>query len=204
VLDVGRKQRFFRGATRRAIEVRDQRCTDEFCDKPAEECEADHIVPYGQGGETTVANGRLRCGYHNRRRNHHPDNDQPTLPGITDTDDDEDVEYDEYDLDDDGYEPEDDLDDESEPDVEEDGGGDGEVEPSQPHGLVETDPVSTNAPAPHDDVAVDTTETTAGAATTAAEADDVESTDEADRLVETDPVSTNEGHHTEPNDDDDV
>jgi hypothetical protein len=140
VLDVGRKQRFFRGATRRAIEVRDRRCTDEFCDKPADECEADHIVPYGQGGETTVANGRLRCGFHNRRRNHHPDNDQPALPGLTDTDQYDDDEYDSEEVDE--------ADDLVETDPVLTTSPAQTDETSEADALVETDPVLTNG---HDD-----------------------------------------------------
>jgi hypothetical protein len=50
--------RFFTGATRRAIEVRDLQCQHEFCDRRAEECEIDHIVPYSQGGPTEQENGQ--------------------------------------------------------------------------------------------------------------------------------------------------
>jgi 5-methylcytosine-specific restriction endonuclease McrA len=72
VIDVG-EARFFRGALRRAIEVRDRHCQHESgCDVPAERCEVDHIVPAGEGGPTTQENGRLLCGFHNRRRNERP------------------------------------------------------------------------------------------------------------------------------------
>ncbi len=64
--------RFFTGATRRAIEVRDQICTHPYCETPAERCEIDHILPYSQGGETTQENGQVHCGFHNRRRNGGP------------------------------------------------------------------------------------------------------------------------------------
>jgi hypothetical protein len=64
--------RFFTGATRRAIEVRDLECTHEYCDLPAEVCQIDHIVPWTDGGETTQENGRVLCGFHNRLRNHGP------------------------------------------------------------------------------------------------------------------------------------
>jgi hypothetical protein len=64
--------RFFTGATRRAIEVRDQACTHAYCDLPAEHCQIDHIVPWTKGGETTQENGRVLCGFHNRLRNHGP------------------------------------------------------------------------------------------------------------------------------------
>jgi hypothetical protein len=64
--------RFFTGATRRAIEVRDQQCTHPYCDEPADRCQIDHIKPYTEGGETTQENGRVMCGYHNRLRTQRP------------------------------------------------------------------------------------------------------------------------------------
>ena len=62
--------RFFTGATRRAIQVRDRTCSHPSCDLPAAWCEVDHIQPFSQGGLTTQENGRLLCGKHNRMRNH--------------------------------------------------------------------------------------------------------------------------------------
>ena len=73
VIDVGAKRRFFRGALRRAIEVRDRNCFHPSCDEPPLRPEIDHIHEAGKGGETTYINGRLGCGFHNRRRNHFPD-----------------------------------------------------------------------------------------------------------------------------------
>jgi Domain of unknown function (DUF222)/HNH endonuclease len=70
------KFRFFTGATRRAIEVRDQECAHEYCDRPAEHCQIDHIVPWADGGLTEQENGRPLCAFHNRLRNHGP----PTSP----------------------------------------------------------------------------------------------------------------------------
>jgi hypothetical protein len=66
--------RFFTGATRRAIQVRDRICSHPSCDLPASWCEVDHIRPYSEGGATTQENGRLLCPKHNRMRNHteHP------------------------------------------------------------------------------------------------------------------------------------
>jgi HNH endonuclease len=64
--------RFFTGATRRAIEVRDLECCHEFCDLPAEQCEMDHIVPWSQGGLTTQENGQVLCDHHNRARYERP------------------------------------------------------------------------------------------------------------------------------------
>ncbi len=68
VLGVGRRRRFFTGAERRAVEVRDRRCTSRYCDLPAEHCEVDHVVPWARGGPTVAENGQLACGYHNRHR----------------------------------------------------------------------------------------------------------------------------------------
>ncbi len=71
-VEVSATARFFTGATRRALELRDQECTHPYCDRPADECQADHIVGWAQGGPTTQENGRLLCGFHNRLRNEEP------------------------------------------------------------------------------------------------------------------------------------
>jgi hypothetical protein len=83
VIDVGVRQRFFTGALRRAIEVRDRHCQDHSgCDVPAERCHGDHRIPYALGGLTTQENGRCLCPVHNRQRvgheheeEHPPDDD---------------------------------------------------------------------------------------------------------------------------------
>jgi hypothetical protein len=64
--------RFFTGATRRAIEVRDLECRHEYCDLSAERCQIDHIVPYSEGGLTEQGNGQVLCGFHNRMRYERP------------------------------------------------------------------------------------------------------------------------------------
>jgi hypothetical protein len=79
VIDLGRARRFT-GAVRRVLDVRDQRCTHHSCDQPAERCQGDHIQPWTAGGTTTVDNGKLRCGYHNRWRWQHPDPNPPAEP----------------------------------------------------------------------------------------------------------------------------
>jgi hypothetical protein len=48
--EVSVTSRFFTGATRRAIELRDLRCTHEYCELPWERCQIDHIVTFGEGG----------------------------------------------------------------------------------------------------------------------------------------------------------
>jgi len=71
-VEVSATARFFTGATRRAIELRDRQCTHPYCDVPAESCQGDHITPYTAGGATILSNGRLLCGFHNRLRNQRP------------------------------------------------------------------------------------------------------------------------------------
>jgi hypothetical protein len=63
------RSRSFTGATRRAIEVRDQGCSHEYCEEPVQNCQGDHIVLFSLGGETSQENGRTLCGFHNRLRN---------------------------------------------------------------------------------------------------------------------------------------
>lgn len=77
VIDVGAKRRFVTGALRRAIEVRDRTCFHPYCDEVPERPEIDHILEHANGGLTTQENTRLGCGFHNRRRNHHPDDPDP-------------------------------------------------------------------------------------------------------------------------------
>jgi hypothetical protein len=82
IIDVGIRRRYFTGALRRAIEVRDRHCTHPAgCDIGYEHCDVDHIDPYHQGGHTTQTNGRLRCATHNR----HP-NRRDTTPNDLDHD----------------------------------------------------------------------------------------------------------------------
>jgi hypothetical protein len=73
VIDVGAQRRFFRGALRRAIEVRDRTCFHPLCDEIPDQLEIDHIHPASRGGPTTQANGRGGCGFHNRLRHTQPD-----------------------------------------------------------------------------------------------------------------------------------
>lgn len=68
-VEVSERARFFTGATRRAIQIRDHAgCTHPYCYAPAHRCQADHIVPYAEGGLTVQENGRLACPRHNRGR----------------------------------------------------------------------------------------------------------------------------------------
>jgi len=73
IKNVGVRRRIFTGATRRAVEVRDRECYSEFCDVPADDCQIDHVQPWSAGGLTVDGNGRVACGYHNRRRHRRPE-----------------------------------------------------------------------------------------------------------------------------------
>ncbi|MEO7557066.1 MAG: DUF222 domain-containing protein [Acidimicrobiales bacterium] len=69
VLDVGVRERFFTGALRRAIEVRDRHCAHPSdCHVPAPDCHVDHSTDYATGGLTTQDNGQLLCAVHNRTK----------------------------------------------------------------------------------------------------------------------------------------
>jgi hypothetical protein len=76
-IECSKTARFFTGATRRAIEVRDRQCQHEFCDRPAEWCDIDHIVPWNEGGLTEQGNAQVMCGPHNRERYGRPPPEEP-------------------------------------------------------------------------------------------------------------------------------
>lgn len=64
VLALGREQRLFSRAQRRALAARDRGCRAPGCRMPPAWCEAHHIVPWQLGGPTDVDNGILLCAYH--------------------------------------------------------------------------------------------------------------------------------------------
>jgi hypothetical protein len=66
VTDLGRRSRFFTGALRRAVQLRDRRCTHPGCTTPADDCDIDHIRPDSRGGRTDQDNGTCLCPHHNR------------------------------------------------------------------------------------------------------------------------------------------
>lgn len=63
-LALGRTERLFTRAQRRALGVRDKGCRVPGCGMPVAWCEAHHIVPWQLGGPTDVDNGILVCSYH--------------------------------------------------------------------------------------------------------------------------------------------
>jgi hypothetical protein len=81
VVDVGQRTRFFTGALRRAIQVRDRHCQDPSgCDEPISRIEVDHKEEFEDGGLTTQANGQLSCGFHNRRKHRTKHTGSPNHP----------------------------------------------------------------------------------------------------------------------------
>jgi len=71
VLDFGRAKRFFTGALRKAIQLRDRRCVAPGCRIPARDCEVDHHIPWEHGGHTDEPNADTCCPHHhpgNRNR----------------------------------------------------------------------------------------------------------------------------------------
>ncbi|WP_164775247.1 HNH endonuclease signature motif containing protein [Nocardioides pantholopis] len=67
VLDLGRSQRLFTRAQRRALALRDRECRAEGCQIPAAWCEAHHRDPWSTGGRTDLADGMLLCSHHHHR-----------------------------------------------------------------------------------------------------------------------------------------
>lgn len=63
-LDVGRAQRSFSPAMRRALHVRDRGCVVPGCPRPAPWCEPHHLEEWAHGGSTAVTNGALLCRQH--------------------------------------------------------------------------------------------------------------------------------------------
>lgn len=65
VLDVGRNERLYTGALRRAVVARDRHCAYPGCDRPPKYCEIHHVKHWAaHQGETSVDNGILLCWHH--------------------------------------------------------------------------------------------------------------------------------------------
>lgn len=63
-LDVGRTARLFPPKLRHALNARDHGCAFPGCGRPAQWCDAHHIVHWSKGGTTCVDNGVLLCRMH--------------------------------------------------------------------------------------------------------------------------------------------
>ena len=67
ILDLGRSQRLFTAAQRRALLLRDRTCRAERCDIPGTWAEAHHWIPWLEGGLTDLDDGVLLCAHHHHR-----------------------------------------------------------------------------------------------------------------------------------------
>ena len=66
-LDLGRAQRLYTAAQRRAMLLRDKTCRAEGCDIPGTWCEAHHWLAWSEGGKTDLDDGVLLCNLHHHR-----------------------------------------------------------------------------------------------------------------------------------------
>ena len=66
IVDLGQSRRLFTGPLRRALAARDRGCAFPGCDMPAVACEGHHIVPWQEGGATSLENVALLCPRHHR------------------------------------------------------------------------------------------------------------------------------------------
>lgn len=64
ILDAGRKRRLHADEQRVLVALRDRTCRAEGCDRPSGWCHVHHVVPFSQGGATSVDNGTLLCRRH--------------------------------------------------------------------------------------------------------------------------------------------
>ncbi len=69
-LDVGRAERLFTPAIRKALAVRDRGCAHPGCGRPVSWCDAHHIRPWADGGVTSLDNGVLLCRRHHTLMHH--------------------------------------------------------------------------------------------------------------------------------------
>lgn len=63
-LDIGRRTRVVPAGMRRALQIRDGGCRFAGCDRPASWCDAHHLRPWADGGETSLSNLILLCRFH--------------------------------------------------------------------------------------------------------------------------------------------
>ena len=67
VLDLGRSQRLFTPAQRKALMLNQPTCRAEGCTIPGTWAEAHHWIPWQYGGQTNLANGVLLCSHHHHQ-----------------------------------------------------------------------------------------------------------------------------------------
>ena len=63
-LDVGRTKRLVTPALRIAVMARDLHCVFPDCDRPASWCDVHHLIPWSEGGPTSLDNLVLLCRHH--------------------------------------------------------------------------------------------------------------------------------------------
>lgn len=64
ILDVGRDHRLVTPTIRAALAARDQGCVFPGCDQPPAACDAHHLIPWQQGGTTSLVNLVLAGRHH--------------------------------------------------------------------------------------------------------------------------------------------
>jgi hypothetical protein len=68
VVKMTKTGRLFVGAMRDAVLAAASRCTHPGCLVAATDCQIDHVIPYSNGGPTSVINANGACRHHNRWR----------------------------------------------------------------------------------------------------------------------------------------
>ena len=63
-LDLGRTTRLIPSHLRKAVIQRDKRCRFPGCDQPPSVSQIHHLIPWAQGGATTLGNLALVCRFH--------------------------------------------------------------------------------------------------------------------------------------------
>ena len=70
IINAGRTQRLFTPAQRKLLYARDLGCSFPDCRAAATWCEAHHIIPWQEGGETNLNNAALVCEHHHTLLHH--------------------------------------------------------------------------------------------------------------------------------------
>ena len=70
VIDVGTRTYRPSADIARRVRARDTTCVFPGCTRPSQHCDLDHVIPFAQGGETTVENLAPECRHHHRLKTH--------------------------------------------------------------------------------------------------------------------------------------
>lgn len=82
ILDVGRTERLVTPGIRKAMSLRDKGCVFPHCNVPDAQCGAHHVVPWHEGGDTSLGNLASLCDHHHavvEPQRFNPDADQWTI-----------------------------------------------------------------------------------------------------------------------------